>query len=283
MIAGINEESVGPVDIRMAGLGGTVIRTIKQDFEAEQRAKAVAELRAEIEQTKAEFARAHAVRKAELQARLDRLNAQFQAELDQAKERSEEIRIETEARLRELQRRTEIARADLKASLNAQAKQVVEDYEEAQARLKDVLAYAREQLEIHEREIQGIRILDLYGHIVVGPSEVRLRERINTLTEAGAVNVILNCDSVMDIDGDGLTCLKWCSATIRYAGGALKLLKVRWDHMDLISRAGLDREFEVFREEISALNSFFPERAVPAFDVLEYAKQQRKEASDRLT
>ena len=283
VIADINEESVGPVDIRMAGLGGTVIRTVKQQFEAAQRAKAVAELRAEIEQTKAEFARAHAVRKAELQTRLDRLNAQFEAQLDQAKQRSEEIRIETEARLRELQRRAEIARADLKASLNAQAKQVAQDYEETQARLKGVLAYAREQLEIHEREIQGIRILDLYGHIVAGPSEARLRERITTLTEAGAANVILNCDCVMDIDADGLTCLKWCSATIRYAGGALKLLKVRWDHMDLIARAGLGKEFEIFSDEVSALNSFYPERAVPAFDVLEYAKQQRKEASDRVT
>jgi anti-anti-sigma factor len=225
VVADIREDSASPIDAEITPLGGTVIRILKRDFDPEQRAKAVATLRAEIEQTKAELARAHADLKAVLQAKID----------------------------------------------------------EKQAKLKNILAYAREQLEIHEREIQGIRILDLHGHIVAGRSEARLREQITALTESGAVNVILNCDSVMDIDADGLACLVWCSARLRYAGGALKLLKVRWDHMDLIAHAGLGKEFEVFSDEVSALNSFFSERTVPTFDVLEYAKQQRKETSDRVT
>ncbi len=283
LLADISEEWVTPVDVRMEALGGVVYRTTRERAKYEQLAREHAEIRAEIDLLKKEFAETKADSKAELHARIDKLNSQLKAQSNQAKQISEQVKRQTQAKIQELQQRADNASADVKASLDAQVEQIHRDYEEKQTKLKDILAYAREQLEIHEREIQGIRILDLYGHIAAGPSEARLRERITTLTEAGAVNVILNCDSVMDIDADGLTCLKWCSARIRYAGGALKLLKVRWDHMDLIARAGLDKEFEIFSDELSALNSFFPERAVPAFDVLEYAKRQRKEASDRVT
>ncbi|HTR39063.1 MAG TPA: DUF1269 domain-containing protein [Bryobacteraceae bacterium] len=243
LLADISEEWVTPVDVRMEALGGVVYRTTREHAKQEQLASEQAEIRTELDRLKTEFAETRADTKAELRARIDKLKAHLKARLDQIRQ----------------------------------------EHEIKEAKLKDVLAYAHEQLVIHEREIQGIRILDLHGHIIAGASEARLRERITALTESGAVNVILNCDRVMDIDVDGLTSLAWCSAMIRYSGGALKLLKVRWDHMDLIARAGLDKEFEIFSDEGSALNSFFPERAVPTFDVLEYAKQQRKEASDRVT
>ena len=104
LIADVKEERVTPVDIQMEALGASVIRTAKRSFEAEQRAKEVARLRAEIAQLKAELVRAHAGRKAKLQARIDKLHVQLQAQLDQAKQRSEQIKSEIEAKVHALMR-----------------------------------------------------------------------------------------------------------------------------------------------------------------------------------
>lgn len=92
VIADISEEWVTPVDTRMEALGGAVFRSARNRVEDEQRARDVAALRAEIDQLKAEHARAQADRKAKLQAKIDQLNAKLQAKLDQAKQRSEQIK-----------------------------------------------------------------------------------------------------------------------------------------------------------------------------------------------
>jgi len=133
------------------------------------------------------------------------------------------------------------------------------------------------ELEIHQREIQGIVILDLKGRLVLGESEALLRETITRLANAGDLKVILNCANVNEIDEDGLGFLVVCSTRLRKAGGDLKLLNLSRAHLDLIVLARLQEAFDVFTDEVSALNSFFPERAVPSFDLLEYARRQKLE------
>jgi len=88
IVADISEEWVTPVDTRMEGLNGLVFRTTRKSFEDTQRASDLAELRAEIDQLKAEHARAQAERKAKLQAKIDNLNTRLQAKLQLAKQRS---------------------------------------------------------------------------------------------------------------------------------------------------------------------------------------------------
>jgi len=136
VITDINEEWITPVDTQMEALGGTVIRTAKQSFEADQRAKDKAALHAEIEHLKAELAKASADRKAKIQGKIDKLNAQLQAQADQAKQRSEQLKSETEAKIQALQKKAEKAKADVKASLHAEAKRIRKDYEEADAKLR---------------------------------------------------------------------------------------------------------------------------------------------------
>jgi uncharacterized membrane protein len=140
VIADINEEWITPVDVRMEALGGIVFRSPKKSVEADQRAREVASLRAEIEQTKAELAHAQADRKAKLQARVDKLSAQLQAQLDQAKQRSEQLKKETDAKVHALETKAEKARADVKANLDVQVKHIRKDYEETDAKLRHVAA-----------------------------------------------------------------------------------------------------------------------------------------------
>ena len=139
------------------------------------------------------------------------------------------------------------------------------------------------QLQIHERKTDGIVILDLRGSLVIGESEAFLRETIRSFANAGSLNVILNCAELNEIDEDGLGFLVGCSARLRKEGGALKLLNLCRDHLDLVVLARLEGTFDVFTDEISAVNSFFPERIAPSFDVLEYARRQRTEYTARHT
>src|SRR5208282_1102061 len=90
VIADVSEEWVTPVDTRMEALGGTVFRKARKNVEEDERARDVAELRADIDQLKAELAHAHGERKAKLQVRIDKLNAELEAKLDQARQRAEQ-------------------------------------------------------------------------------------------------------------------------------------------------------------------------------------------------
>jgi anti-sigma B factor antagonist len=136
-------------------------------------------------------------------------------------------------------------------------------------------------LGINERERDGIVILDLKGRLVLGESEALLRETITSCANAGSLNVTLNCADLNEIDEDGLGFLVGCATRLRKAGGALKLLNLRRDHLDLCVLARLEGTFDVFTDEISAVNSFFPERVAPSFDLLEYARRQKIEYAER--
>jgi uncharacterized membrane protein len=140
VIADISEEWVTPVDTRMEALGGTVFRKARKLVEDDERAQDVAALRAEIDQMKAELARAHGERKAKLQAKIDKLNAKLQAKLDQAKQRAEQIKSETEAKVQALQKKAEKTQGDIKATFEARVKRIRAEQKQSETKLKHLLA-----------------------------------------------------------------------------------------------------------------------------------------------
>jgi len=140
VVADISEEWVTPVDTRMEALNGVVFRTARTAFEQDQRAKDAAALRAEIEQLKAEHARAKAEHKAKLQAKIDQLNAKLQKKLEQGKQRSEQVKHETEAKVEALQKKAAQAHGDIKAAMEARVKDIREQYDKAVARAKSIAA-----------------------------------------------------------------------------------------------------------------------------------------------
>jgi uncharacterized membrane protein len=140
VLADINEDWVTPVDTRMEGLGGAVLRTPRRSFEEDQRARDVAMLRAEIAELKTEYAEAKADRKAKIQSRIDQLNAKLQEKVDEAKLRSGQIRSEAEAKIAALQTKAEQSQAKMKAALNARVAQIRNDYEQTDTKLKHLVA-----------------------------------------------------------------------------------------------------------------------------------------------
>ena len=134
------------------------------------------------------------------------------------------------------------------------------------------------ELTLSERIKEGIVILDAKGQIVAGESADRLRERLKAMAEAGPANVILNLAHVDYIDSSGLGALVMSFSALRKKEGTLKLLNLTRRNVELLVLTKLETVFEVYDDEQSAVNSFFPNREIKRFDILAFLQQRKKGA-----
>lgn len=134
-------------------------------------------------------------------------------------------------------------------------------------------------LEAGERQIEGIVLFDLRGRLVAGEDAESLEARLDATLAAGNKGAILNLKEVAFIDSTGLGALVGVHSAFERAGGALKLLHVSKRHAELLVLTKLSTVFEIFDDEQAAIDSFFPDRAVPHFDLLEFVKSEEKEQS----
>ncbi len=132
-------------------------------------------------------------------------------------------------------------------------------------------------LEVPQREMEGVVILDLDGRIVVGPEATDLRRKFTQLLEQGKTNTIINLKKVDYIDSTGLGTLVIGHSLNEKAKGAMKLLNVPKRSAQLLILTKLSTVFEIFNDEQAAINSFFPDREVKKFDILEFVKGQEGE------
>jgi len=131
-------------------------------------------------------------------------------------------------------------------------------------------------LSLTERTKEGILILDAKGQIVAGEGADKLRERLKSAAESGSVNAILNLAQVDYIDSSGLGALVMSYSALRKRDGTLKLLNLTRRNVELLVLTKLETVFEVFDDEQSAVNSFFPNREIKRFDILSFLQQRKK-------
>ena len=129
-------------------------------------------------------------------------------------------------------------------------------------------------LDIQEREREGIVILDLKGRLIVGEPVSSLREKIRELSDSSKLSVILNLEHLDYIDSTGLGGLVISYTTLKKAGGALKILNLSKRNVELLVLTKLTTVFELFDDEQEAVNSFFPNRQIRKFDILNFVQQQ---------
>ncbi len=132
-------------------------------------------------------------------------------------------------------------------------------------------------LDIRQREREGITLLDLNGRITVGPAVTAFRTRMESLVRGGVKSVILNMAGVDYVDSTGLGALVVAHTSIRKAGGAVKLLNVNRRNIELLVMTKLATVFEIFTDEQDAVNSFFPDRKIQTFDILSFVQQLKEE------
>jgi anti-anti-sigma factor len=128
-------------------------------------------------------------------------------------------------------------------------------------------------LEIAESVREEVVILTLKGRLTLGESN-RVRERIAQLSAAGKHNVVVDLGAVEYIDSTGLGILVICFTSLKKQGGALKLVNPNKRNVELLLLTKLHTVFEVFTEVQDAVNSFFPDRQIKHFDILNFVQQQ---------
>lgn len=132
-------------------------------------------------------------------------------------------------------------------------------------------------LDIQQREHEGIVILDLNGRITLGAEASALRDKVKELNDAGSHNLVLNLADIDYIDSTGLGALVMCATSMRKAQGNVKLLNLKRRTIELLVMTKLATVFEIFTDEQDAVNSFFPDRKIKAFDVLSFVENMKKE------
>ena len=135
-------------------------------------------------------------------------------------------------------------------------------------------------LDVQERKVESIAILDLSGRLVVGDEAAALRGRFVELATANKNNVVLNLKQLAFIDSTGLGVLVAGHSLFVKVGGALKLACLPQRTAELLILTKLTTVFQIFDDERSAVDSFFPDRDVPRFDILEFVKSQQDKKQD---
>jgi anti-sigma B factor antagonist len=132
-------------------------------------------------------------------------------------------------------------------------------------------------LEIHEREREGITVLELKGRITVGPEASALRDKVSQLTAEGKRNLVLELSGVDFIDSTGLGALVICATSLRKLGGNVKLVNLNRRNIELLVMTKLATVFEIFTDEQDAISSYYPDRKIKTFDILDFVQKMKQQ------
>ena len=111
-------------------------------------------------------------------------------------------------------------------------------------------------MQIEERVVDGVTILDLKGKMTLGEGDELLKDKINSLIQQERKKLLLNLEGVPYIDSAGLGEIVRTYTTVSRQGGSLKLLSLTKRITDLLSITKLLTVFETYDNEADAVRSF---------------------------
>lgn len=111
-------------------------------------------------------------------------------------------------------------------------------------------------LEIKERRIGEIVVLDMEGQMRIGGGSIVFRTTIRRLVEEGNHKILLNLAGVSNIDSSGLGELVASHISLSKKSGEMKLLHLTQSLRELMTITKLSTVFEVFEDEATAIASF---------------------------
>ena len=111
-------------------------------------------------------------------------------------------------------------------------------------------------MQITTRQEAGITVLEPKGKITIGKGDVALRDSVRDALEAGSRDILIDLHEVTTIDSSGIGELVSAYTTVTNRGGKLKLLSLPPKVQDILQITQLMTVFDVFDDEIEALQSF---------------------------
>jgi anti-sigma B factor antagonist len=115
-------------------------------------------------------------------------------------------------------------------------------------------------MEIAERTVNDVTILDLKGKMTLGEGDELLKDRINSMLAAGRKKLLINLAGVPYIDSEGLGEVVRTYTTVSRQGGSHKLHNLTKRIEDLLSITKLLTVFDTYESEADAVKSFSAER-----------------------
>ena len=111
-------------------------------------------------------------------------------------------------------------------------------------------------MQIEERAVGDVLILDVKGRITLGEGDELLKDKVNSLLNQGQKKIVLNLAAVPYIDSAGLGEIVRTYTTVSRQGGNLKLLNLTKRITDLLAISKLLTVFETYESENDAVQSF---------------------------
>ena len=111
-------------------------------------------------------------------------------------------------------------------------------------------------MNISERRVGEVTIIDLQGNIMYEDGDVELRGAIARVLDSGSKKVVLNMGEVPYLDSAGLSELVRSFVAVNKRGGRVVLFDLTKKVHDLLSIAKLLTIFETFDSEADAMGSF---------------------------
>jgi anti-sigma B factor antagonist len=111
-------------------------------------------------------------------------------------------------------------------------------------------------MQIDERTIGDVVVLDLKGRVMLGEGDEILKDKVNSLLNQGRKKIVLNLAEVPYIDSAGLGEVVRTFTTVSRQGGSLKLLNLTKRITDLLAITKLLTVFDTYDSEQDAVQSF---------------------------
>ena len=111
-------------------------------------------------------------------------------------------------------------------------------------------------MQIDERVVDGVTVLDLKGKMTLGEGDELLKDKINSLLQQDKKQLLLNLEGVPYIDSAGLGEIVRTCTTVSRQGGKLKLLNLTKRIQDLLAITKLLTVFDTYDSEPEAIKSY---------------------------
>ena len=111
-------------------------------------------------------------------------------------------------------------------------------------------------LQIFERTVGGVSVLDLHGRVTIGVDTDLLANKFRQLIDGGAQKLLVNLAGVTQLDSSGIATLVRMFVTLSRRGASLKLLSPRGRVREMLGLTHLLNSIPTFDDEAQALASF---------------------------
>lgn len=114
----------------------------------------------------------------------------------------------------------------------------------------------RPPLKLNSRKVDTVRVIKVTGRLDPGDGDDKLSDLVQSFTEEGENDFLLDLRSVTYISSTGVGSLIKCYRSLLKKKGKVKLLSPSQSVRNILAVSKLDGVFEIFSDERAALASF---------------------------